>query len=299
MLEKIPSGNVVTWTTMILGHAQCRQGQKALELFLKMQQEGLQPDFVTFVGVLNACASILALEEGRYIHHEVIESGLELDVFVGNSLVDMYAKCGSMDDAWRVFRRCHFKGVQPNHITSNICLLSACSRASLVDEGMRFYASMVTDYMIPPKLEHYTCIVDLLGRAGHLQEAENMVMEMPWKPHVAPWMALLGACRIHGNVEMAERISKRILEMELDNAAGCVVLSNIYDAAGNRHLRENVELQRMARGVKRQPGPIWIEANNEVHTFVADNQDHPLIIEIHAELQNCQGLCMMQGMCLP
>jgi pentatricopeptide repeat protein len=92
-----------------LGHAQCRQGQKALELFLKMQQEGLQPDFVTFVGVLNACASILVLEEGRYIHQEVIESGLELDVFVGSSLVDMYAKCGSMDDAWRVFRRCHFE----------------------------------------------------------------------------------------------------------------------------------------------------------------------------------------------
>jgi pentatricopeptide repeat protein len=87
-----------------------------------------------------------------------------------------------------------------------------------VDEGTRFYGSMVIDYMISPKLEHYTCILDLLGHAGHLQEAENMVMEMPCKPHVAPWMALLGTCRIHGNVEMAECIAKRILEMELDNA---------------------------------------------------------------------------------
>jgi hypothetical protein len=95
---------------------------------------------------------------------------------------------------------------------------------------------MVTVYTISPKLEHYTCIVDLLGCAGHLQEAENMVMEMPWKLPVAPWMALLGTCRIHGNVEIAERIAKRILEMELDNAAGYVVLSNIYAAAGNRHL---------------------------------------------------------------
>jgi hypothetical protein len=125
-----------------------------------------------------------------------------------------------------------------------------------------------------------------------------MVMEMPWKPHVAPWMALLGACRIHGNVEMAERIAKRILEVELDNAAGYVVLSNIYAAAGNRHLCENVEWQRMARGMKRQPGRTWTEVNNEVHTFVVDDQDHPLMIEIHAELQDCQGLCMMQGMCL-
>ncbi|CAK9278386.1 unnamed protein product [Sphagnum jensenii] len=252
VFEKMPSGNVVTWTTMILGHVQCRQGQKALELFEKMQQEGVQPDFVTFVGVLNACASILALEEGR----------------------------------------CK-EGVQPNDITF-ICLLSACSHAGLVDEGMRFYASMVTDYIISPKLEHYTCIVDLLGCAGHLQEAENIVMEMPWKPHVAPGMALIGTCRIHGNVEMAKRIAKRILEMELENAAGYVVLSNIYAAAGNRHLCENVERQRMARGVKSQPARTWIEVNNEVHTFVVDNQEHPVMIEIHAELQDCQGLCMMQ-----
>jgi hypothetical protein len=153
------------------------------------------------------------------------------------------------------------------------------------DEGMRFYASMVTDYMISTKFEHYTCIVDLLGCADHLQEAENMVMGMPWKPHVAPCMALLGACRIHVNVEMAESIAKRILEMEPDNAAG------------NRHLRENVEWQRTTRGVKRQPGCTWIEVNNEVHTFVVNNHDHPLMIEIHAELQRLSGL-MMQGMCL-
>jgi len=192
--------------------------------------------------------------------------------------------------------RCE-EGVQPNDITF-ICLLSACSHAGLVDEGMGFYASMVTDYIISPKLEHYTCIVDLLGCAGHLQETENMVMEMAWKPHVAPWMGLLGACRIHGNVQMAERIAKQILEMELENAAGYVVLSNIYAAAGNRHLCENVERQRMAKGMKRQPGGTWIEANSEVHTFVVDDQEHPVMIEIHAELQDCQGLCMMQGMWL-
>jgi hypothetical protein len=116
--------------------------------------------------------------------------------------------------------------------------------------------------------------------------------------NMAPWMALLGTCRIHGNVEMAEPIAKWILEMELENAAGYVVLSNIYAAAGNRHLCENVERQRMAKGMKRQPGGTWIEANSEVHTFVVDDQEHPVMIEIHAELQDCQGLCMMQGMWL-
>ncbi|CAK9870240.1 unnamed protein product [Sphagnum jensenii] len=216
VFNKMLARNVVTWTSMILGHVQCGQGQMALGLFQEMKQEGVDPNSVTFVGMLNACASVFALEEGRCVHQEVIQSGLELDVFVRSSLVDIHA--------------------------------------GLVDEGMGFYASMVTDYIISPKLKHYTWIVDLLGCAGHLQEAENMVIEMPWKPHVAPWMGLLGACRIHGNVEMAERIAKWILEMELENLAGYVVLSNIYAAAGNRHLCENVERQRMARGVKRQPG---------------------------------------------
>ncbi len=131
-------------------------------------------------------------------------------------------------------------GVQPDD-TTFICLLSACRHAGLLDEGMHCYTSMVTDYMICAKLEHYTCMVDLLGHAGHLQEVENMVMAIPWKPHVAAWMALLGACRIHGNVEMAECVARRILGMEPDNAADYGLVSNIYAAAANRHLCENVK----------------------------------------------------------
>ncbi|KAH8948882.1 hypothetical protein BDL97_10G001000 [Sphagnum fallax] len=208
---------------MILGHVKCGQGQKALELFRQMQHEGVQPNSVTFVGVLNACASIIALDEGRCVHLQIIQSGLESNVFVGNSLIDMYAKCGS------------------------------------------------------------------------LEEAENMVMVMPCKPQAAAWMALLGACRIHGNVGMAERVAKRILEMEPENAAVYVLLSNIYAAAGNRHLCENVERQRKERGAKKQPGHTWIEVNNEVHMFVVQDQDHPQMIEIHAELQRLSGLMHNAG----
>ncbi|CAM6018447.1 unnamed protein product [Sphagnum balticum] len=320
VFNKMPYRNVVTWTAMISGHVNCGQGQKALELFRQMQQEGVRPDSVTFVGVLNACASVVALEEGKCVHQQIVECGWDSDVFVANSLIDMYAKCGSMEDAWSVFNKMpsrdvvtwtiilggcamhghgkealkHFEqmceeGVQPNDITF-ICLLSACSHSGLVDEGMHCYASMVTDYMISAKLEHYTCMVDLLGRAGRLQEAENMIMAVPCKPHVAAWMALLGACRIRGNVEMAERVAKRILEMEPNNAAVYVLLSNIYAAAGNKLLCENVERQRKENGVKKQQGCTWIEVNNEVHTFVVGDQDHPQITEIHAELQRLSGL---------
>jgi pentatricopeptide repeat protein len=323
VFNKMPSRNVVTWSAMILGHVKCGQGQKALELFRQMQHEGVQPNSVTFVGVLNACASIIALDEGRCVH---LQSGLESNVFVGNSLIDMYAKCGSLEDAWIVFNKMpsrdviswnamiggcamhghgrealrHFEqmcdeGVQPDDITF-VCVLSACSHAGLVDEGMCLYASMIRDYMIPAKLEHYTCMVDLLGRAGHLQKAENMIMAMPCKPQDAgAWMALLGACRIHGNVGMAERVAKQILEMEPENAAVYVLLSNIYAAAGNRHLCENVERQRKERGAKKQPGRTWIEVNNEVHTFVVQDQDHPQMIEIHAELQRLSGLMHNAG----
>jgi len=305
---------------MVLGHVKCGQGRKALELFQQMQQEGVCPSSVTFLGLLNACASMVALEEGRCAHAQIIQSGWDSNVSVCNSVVDIYAKCGSIEDAWRVFNKMpsqdvvtrtgilggcamhghgretlkHFEwmceeGVQPNDITF-LCVLSACNHAGLVDEGMCLYASMVTDYMIPAKLEHYACMVDLLGHAGHLQEAENMVMAMHCKQQVAAWMALLGACRIHGNVGMAERVAKQILEMEPENAAAYVLLSNIYAAAGNRHLCDYVEQQRKQKGAKKQPGRSWIEVNNEVRMFVAEDQDHPQMIEIHAELQRLSGL---------
>jgi hypothetical protein len=147
---------------------------------------------------------------------------------------------GHGKEALKYFEQMCAEGVQPDD-TTFICLLSACRDAGLVDEGMHCYASMVTYYMTSAKLEHYTCMVDLLGHAGHLQEVENMVMAMPWKPHVAAWMALLGVCRIHGNVEMAERVARQILEMEPDNAADYGLPSNIYATAGNRHLCENVK----------------------------------------------------------
>ncbi|KAH8935599.1 hypothetical protein BDL97_17G037300 [Sphagnum fallax] len=320
VFNKLPSRAVVCWTAMIFGHVKCGEGHKALELFQKMQEEGVQPDPATYVGVLNACANLVALQEGRRAHERIIQSRCESDVFVRSSLVDMYAKCGSMEDACRVFNTMpshdvvswnallggfamhgqgkealvHFErmceeGVHPDDITF-VCLLSACSHSGFVDEGLRFYALMTTVYRIPAKLEHYTCMVDLLGRAGHLQEAENMIQGMPCKPNAAIWMALLGACRIHGNVEMGERMAKQVLELEPKNAAGFVLLSNLYAATGNLELSENVERQRKERDAKKQPGRTWIEVNDAVHTFVEDDQIHPEMIKIRAELKRLSVL---------
>ncbi len=317
VFNKLPSRAVVCWTAMIFGHVKCGEGHKALELFQNMQQEGVHPDSVTFVGVLNACASIMALEEGRRAHEQIIQSGCESDAFVGSSLIDMYAKCGSMEEASRVFNAMpshdvssrnallggfamhgqakealvHFEqmceeGVHPDHITF-VCLLSACSHAGFVDEGLRFYALMTTVYRI---LEHYTCMVNLLGCAGHLQEAEIMIQGMSCKPNAAVWRALLSACRIHGNVEMGECAAKRVFELEPKNAAGYVLLSKLYAATGNLELSENVERQRKERDAKKQPGRTWIEVKDVVHTFVVDDQIHPQMIKIRAELKRLSGL---------
>ncbi|CAK9194499.1 unnamed protein product [Sphagnum troendelagicum] len=193
VFNKMPFQNVVTWSTMILRDGKCGQGQKALRLFQQMQQEGVQPDSVTFVGVLKACASMVAIEEGRCVHQDIIQSSLESDVFVGSGLVNMYAKCGSVEAAWRVFNKMPSRTV----VTWN-AILGGCA---MNGHGGREY--------------------------GHGNALETTC-------------GCMDACRIHGNVEMAECVTRRILE-EPDNAADYGLLSNMYAAAGNWHLCENVK----------------------------------------------------------
>jgi pentatricopeptide repeat protein len=217
VLEKMPSQNVATWTTMILGHVQCQQWQKALELFEKMQQEGVQPDSVTFVGVLKACVCILALEEGRCVHQQIVEFGWDSDVFVGNSLVDMYAKCGSIEDAWRVFNKMpsrntwnamvlgHVKcgqgqkalelfqqmqlqGVQPNSVTF-VGVLKACANVAVIEEGR-----CVHQQVIQSGLESAVFVgsssVDMYAKCGSIEDAGKVFKKMP-SQDVVSWTAMI------------------------------------------------------------------------------------------------------------
>jgi pentatricopeptide repeat protein len=249
VFNKMPTRDVVSWSTMILGYVKCGQGQKALELSQQMQHEGVQPVPTTFLGMLNACASVAALEEGRHVHEQIIESSCESDAFVSSSLINMYAKCGSLEDAWRVFNRipihttiswnamlggcamhgcaqqalgcfeqmCH-EGVDMDRVTF-IALLSACGHAGLRDEGLHYFESMCLVYSIPAAVEHYACMVDLHGRAGHLHDAEDLIKEMHCEPNASVWMALLSACRVYGSVEMVDRIAKQVLELDCGNSA--------------------------------------------------------------------------------
>jgi pentatricopeptide repeat protein len=238
VFNQMPSRDVVSWNVMILGHVKCGQSQKVLELFRRMQCEGVPPSYFTFMWVLNACGNVVVLDEGRWAHTQILDAGCEDNMFVASSLVNMYAKCRSMDDAWRVFnkmashdvgswnallqgvamhghgmeavahveRMCK-EGVKANIVTF-VCLLSACSHAGLLDEGLCYFDSMGSVYRIAATGQHYACMVDLLGRAGCLHEAEELIKTMSCEPSASVWKALLGDCRVHGDVEMGECIAK-------------------------------------------------------------------------------------------
>ncbi|KAJ7558187.1 hypothetical protein O6H91_04G027500 [Diphasiastrum complanatum] len=316
VFDSMSAQDVVTWNAMIAGYAKCGQGDIALELFNKMQKENIQPNSVTFLAVLNACASITALEEGRRVHAKAIQYGCESEVNVANCLVDMYSKCGSIEDAWKVFNNMtirsviswsamlggyamHGLGIKALHLfhmmcqegeemdtTTFICLLSACSHAGLLDEGQYYFESMISVYAIPSTVIHCSCMVDLLGRSGYVDEAENLVKRMPCQPDISILTALLGACRRFGKVATGEHVAKQLLELDPNNASAYVLLSSTYAASGNWDNTAKVKNLRKERNVHKQPGRTWIEVNNQVHTFVVNDTQHPQIVEILAELKS-------------
>jgi pentatricopeptide repeat protein len=315
VFDKMPERNLVSWNAMIAGFAQNGEGEEALNVFRQVQRAGVNQNQYTLSSALSACASLAAVQEGNQVHVVSIKTGFQYDVFVGSALVDMYAKCGSIKDAhsvfdkmpkrnvvsWNamitgfaqhgrgnetleIFEQMQQAGVKPNDITF-VCVLSACSHAGLVNEGQHYFDSMTGDYGITPRIHHYACMVDLLGRAGHLYEAEDLINKMPYEPNAAVWGSLLGACRIHGHMELAQRAAERLFELEPQNAGNHVLLSNIYAAAGRWDDVEKVWKLMKDSGVKKDKGRSWIELKNKVHVFVVGDRSHPLTEEIYSVLE--------------
>eukprot|EP01018_Ginkgo_biloba_P008782 Gb_27833 [translate_table: standard] len=319
VFDELPERNVVSWTALIAGYAHDGQFLEALKLFQQMQLTGISPDLDTFTSVLPACGNLAAFQQGKGIHQGIIKSGFQFDVFVESALVDMYAKCGSIEDARKVFDNMHKQDVvswtsmivayamhghckealklfqhmqqsrlKPNHVTF-VGILSACCHAGLVDDGWQYFYCMSRDYHITPAVEHYCCMVDLLGRAGRLDEAYDLIKKMPMKPDAAVWGSMLGACRIHTNLELAENVAEHLLESDPKNAAHYVLLSNIYAAAGRWDDIEKVRKLMKGRRVKKMPGYSWIEVNSKVHAFLVGDGSHPQTKEIYAKLERLSG----------
>ena len=189
-------------------------------------------------------------------------------------MIDGYGIHGRSRDAIKLFYEMQQTGVKPDHITF-VSLLSACSHCGLVNQGWQYFNSMVQDYCITPRAEHYTCMVDLLGHAGHLDEAQYFIEKMPLEPSVGVWGALLGGYRIHGNIELGERVAERLFDLDPMNSGRFVLLSNMYAAAVRWDGIVKVRAMIKDRQLKKTPGCSSIELNNMIHTFVVGDRSHP------------------------
>lgn len=316
VFEGLPVKDVISWNTLITGYAQNGLASEAIEVYSMIEEhKEIIPNQGTWVSILPAYSHVGALQQGMRIHGRVIKNSLYLDVFVGTCLIDLYGKCGRLDDAMSLFNQvprkssvswnavisCHGihghgkkalklfnemldEGVKPDHVTF-VSLLSACSHSGLVDEGQSCFHVMQDEYGIKPHMKHYGCMVDLLGRAGRLEMAYNFIKNMPVQPDASIWGALLGACRIHGNFELGSFASDRLFEVDSENVGYYVLLSNIYANIGKWEGVDKVRSLARDRGLKKTPGWSSIEVNNKVDVFYSGNQTHPKCEEIYKELK--------------
>ncbi|KAA8538938.1 hypothetical protein F0562_025630 [Nyssa sinensis] len=309
----------ISCSVMVAGYVLNGRLEEALKVFGTMVREQFEVDKFTLTTIVSACANVGLLELGQQIHGHLLKIGHKVDVFLGSSMIDMYAKCGRLDDAWSIFRQTNVRnivlwtsmisscalhgqgreairlfelmqneGITPNEV-SFVGVLTACTHAGLVKEGHKYFKLMKEVYGIKPGVEHLTCMVDLLGRAGRLDEIKDFIYENAISHLTAVWSAFLSSCRVHKNIEMARWVSEKLLELEPFEAGAYVLLSNT--CATNHRWDEAAKLRGLMqeKGVKKHPGQSWIQLKNRVHTFVMGDRSHPQEAEIYSYLDNLIG----------
>ncbi|KAK7395976.1 hypothetical protein VNO78_16631 [Psophocarpus tetragonolobus] len=317
-----------SWNSMIAEYAQNGLSDQAFCVFSEMVKGGkVRYNAVTLSAVLLACANSGALQLGKCIHDQVIKMDLEDSVFVGTSIVDMYCKCGRVEVARKAFDRMKVKnvkswtamvagygmhghakeameifykmirsGVKPNYITF-VSVLAACSHAGMLKEGWHWFNRMKCEFNVEPGIEHYSCMVDLLGRAGYLNEAYGLIQEMNVKPDFIIWGSLLGACRIHKNVELGEISARKLFELDPSNCGYYVLLSNIYADAGRWDDVERMRILMKRHGLLKTPGFSIVELKGRINVFLVGDKEHPQHEKIYEYLDKLnvklQGLGYM------
>ncbi|PON51662.1 DYW domain containing protein [Parasponia andersonii] len=315
VFDKMPKRDVVSWTAIISAYEQAGQVAIAFQLFLEMLARGMKPNELTVTSLLSACGCLGARRLGEQIHVLIHKLGLNACLFMCNSLITMYFRCGSLDglctfeempekdlvtwnavlagcaqnglgkEAIEIFERMQAAGFLPNEI-SFLGLLCACSHAGLVEIGWSYFNSMSQDYGINPLVHHYTCMVDLLGRAGRLNEAESLIENMPVVPDSAIWKALLGACRIHRDAKLGQRVAERLLKMEIQGSGTYVLLSNMYASRGMWEKVQEIRKLMKNNGVTKEPAISWVQIKNKVHYFRIGDKTHKEFEEINSKLHD-------------
>ncbi|KAL3821517.1 hypothetical protein ACJIZ3_007422 [Penstemon smallii] len=293
--------NSVSWSALLGGYCRKSEFEKVIELFRNMGET----DLYSFGTVIRACSGLAAEKLGKEVHCQYLKRGGWRDVVVESALVDLYAKCGYIDFAYRIFSQMQVKNliswnsmisgfaqngrgeesvkifnqmieerVKPDCITF-LGVLFACSHSGLVENGREYFISMYKDYKIKPGIEHYSCMVDLLGRAGKIEEAEDLIMNAEFKNDPSLWAALLGACATTRNPSVAERIAKKMIELKPDYHLSYVLLNNVYRAVGRWKDSHEIWNQMQKRGVKKLPGKSWIDNSSLSSSVYDDFQDAP------------------------
>ncbi|XVF88384.1 hypothetical protein PTKIN_Ptkin19aG0046600 [Pterospermum kingtungense] len=327
VFEEVECREIVSWNALISGYAQNGMYLEALRTFLSAVTE-CKPNPYTFGSVLNAIGSgeDISLKHGQRCHSQLFKVGYNTDPIVSNALLDMYGKRGSISESQKVFSEIPQKsqfawtsiisaharhgdydsvmtlfkqmkrgGFEPDSITF-LSILTSCGRNGMVDMGQEIFDSMLAEYQIQLSSEHYSCMVDMLGRAGRLKEAENLISHIPGGPGLSILQSLLGACTIHGNVEMGERVADALMEMEPNESGPYVLMSNLYAKKGNWERAGRVRRKMRERGVRKDVGFSWVDAGNincslSLHGFSSGDKSHPQSAEI-CKMAECLGLEM-------
>ncbi|XP_010509351.1 PREDICTED: pentatricopeptide repeat-containing protein At2g37320-like [Camelina sativa] len=310
VFEEMPERNVVSWTAMISGFAQEWRVDLCLKLYSKMRDSTSDPNDYTFTALLSACTGSGALGQGRSVHCQTLRIGFKSYLHISNALISMYCKCGDLKDAFRIFDLFSNKdvvswnsmvagyaqhglatqaielfevmmpksGTKPDAITY-LGVLSSCRHAGLVKEGRKFF-NLMEEHGLKPELNHYSCLVDLLGRFGLLQEALKLIEDMPMEPNSVIWGSLLFSCRVHGDVWTGIRAAEERLMLEPECAATHVQLANLY--ASVQYWKEAATVRKLMKdkGLRTNPGCSWIEINNNVFMFKAEDGSNCRMLDI-------------------
>ncbi|KAG4176542.1 hypothetical protein ERO13_A11G251500v2 [Gossypium hirsutum] len=311
VFDSVKDKDVMIWSAIIAAHAQTHCIDQAFDLFVKMMEYGLRPNQVTMTTMLSLCAETGALDMGKWIHTVIDRQAVEMDTILKTALLEMYAKCGDIDGAWKLFREVKDRdigvwntmmaglgmhgcgkealelfsemereGARPNDITF-IGLLNACSHAGLVEEGKLIFEKMVHAFALVPKIEHYGCMVDLLGRAGLLDEAYGIIKSLPIRANSIIWSALLAACKLHHNTVLGEMAARQLVYLEPQNCGYNVSISNIYAVANRWNDVAEVRKAMKNKGMRKEPGLSCIEVNGYVYEFIMGDKAHPEIEKIN------------------
>lgn len=325
MFNKVTKKNAVSWNVMIAVYVNNSMAAEAINVYSQMEANGMDPDGVTITSILPACGDLSALSLGRNIHKYVERKRFRPNLAVENALIDMYSKCGSLrearevfdtmwvrdvvswtsmisaygvsgrgDEAVALFSRMKDEGFIPDSIAF-VAVISACSHSGMLEEGKHHYKLMTEEYNLAPRLEHYCCMVDLLGRAGKVDEAFSFIKEMSFEPNERVWGALLGACRVHSNMNLGLIAADSLFQMVPEQAGYYVLLSNIYAKAGKWKEVSKTRSVMRSKGMKKTPGISNVEHKGQVYTFLAGDRSHPQSKEIYEKLDVMLGKMKEEG----